>query len=130
MTDIDPLIKAIFDRLPPAGSAWSEEDRQTWLRAVVSSLNLVYLTDAPEENRNGLLWRPISELDVSLRAVFALSNQGIVRIEHILTKTERELLRIPNFGPRSLNEVKAALAKLGLCLRPTPHAQVMAGAVP
>ena len=63
-----------------------------------------------------LMLREISSLGISTRAINSLINSGILYVGDLIGKTEMGLLRIPEFGRKSLNEVKAALSGLGLQL--------------
>ena len=60
-----------------------------------------------------------SELDLSTRTMNCLKNDGINYIEDLVKKTAAELLRTPNFGRKSLNEIIEALKMLGLELGTT-----------
>jgi DNA-directed RNA polymerase alpha subunit len=62
------------------------------------------------------LARCVDELELSTRAVNVFANQGIKLIGDLVKLSEAELLLRPNFGRKSLNEVKAALALFGLQL--------------
>lgn len=42
MNEIDPLIRALFDRLPPPGSNWAMTERILWLEAMASIFDLIY----------------------------------------------------------------------------------------
>ena len=68
----------------------------------------------PEFNRN--LLRKVDELELSVRSANCLKNDNIVYIGDLIKKTEAEMLRTPNFGRKSLNEIKEVLAQLGLHL--------------
>jgi hypothetical protein len=57
-----------------------------------------------------------AELELSVRSENCFANEGIVHLGSLVTRSEAELLRVPNFGRRSLNEIKAALALVGLRL--------------
>jgi hypothetical protein len=63
-----------------------------------------------------LLDKPAGELELSVRSANALENENIIYLGDLVQKTEAEMLRIPNFGRFSLNEVKSALAEMGLRL--------------
>ena len=67
-----------------------------------------------EFNRN--LLRKVDELELSVRSANCLKNDNIVYIGDLIQKTEAEMLRTPNFGRKSLNEIKEVLAQMGLHL--------------
>lgn len=72
---------------------------------------------APEEevlkfDRN--LLRKVDELELSVRSQNCLKNDNIVYIGDLVRKTEAEMLKTPNFGRKSLNEIKEVLAGMGL----------------
>ena len=68
----------------------------------------------PEFNRN--LLRRVDELELSVRSANCLKNDNIVYIGDLIQKTEAEMLRTPNFGRKSLNEIKEVLISMGLHL--------------
>ncbi len=65
-------------------------------------------------NKN--LLRKVDELELSVRSANCLKNDNIVYIGDLVQKTEPEMLRTPNFGRKSLNEIKEVLAQMGLHL--------------
>lgn len=65
-------------------------------------------------NKN--LLRKVDELELSVRSANCLKNDNIVYIGDLVQKTEAEMLRTPNFGRKSLNEIKEVLAKMGIHL--------------
>jgi DNA-directed RNA polymerase subunit alpha len=65
-------------------------------------------------NRN--LLRKVDELELSVRSANCLKNDNIVYIGDLVQKSEAEMLRTPNFGRKSLNEIKEVLAQMGLHL--------------
>ncbi len=65
-------------------------------------------------NRN--LLRKVDELELSVRSANCLKNDNIVYIGDLVQKTEAEMLRTPNFGRKSLNEIKEVLSQMGLHL--------------
>jgi DNA-directed RNA polymerase subunit alpha len=74
-------------------------------------------TEVPSElpfNKN--LLRKVDELELSVRSANCLKNDNIVYIGDLVQKTEAEMLRTPNFGRKSLNEIKEVLAQMGLHL--------------
>jgi DNA-directed RNA polymerase subunit alpha len=68
----------------------------------------------PPVNKN--LLRKVDELELSVRSANCLKNDNIVYIGDLVQKTEAEMLRTPNFGRKSLNEIKEVLANMGLHL--------------
>jgi DNA-directed RNA polymerase subunit alpha len=68
----------------------------------------------PPFNRN--LLRKVDELELSVRSANCLKNDNIVYIGDLVQKTEGEMLRTPNFGRKSLNEIKEVLTQMGLHL--------------
>jgi DNA-directed RNA polymerase subunit alpha len=65
-------------------------------------------------NRN--LLRKVDELELSVRSANCLKNDNIIYIGDLVQKSEGEMLRTPNFGRKSLNEIKEVLATMGLHL--------------
>ena len=65
-------------------------------------------------NKN--LLRKVDELELSVRSANCLKNDNIVYIGDLVQKTEGEMLRTPNFGRKSLNEIKEVLSQMGLGL--------------
>ena len=63
-------------------------------------------------NRN--LLRKVDELELSVRSANCLKNDNIVYIGDLVQKTENEMLRTPNFGRKSLNEIKEVLKIMNL----------------
>jgi DNA-directed RNA polymerase subunit alpha len=70
----------------------------------------------PELAFNPALLKKVDELELSVRSANCLKNDNIVYIGDLIQKTEAEMLRTPNFGRKSLNEIKAVLAEMGLHL--------------
>jgi DNA-directed RNA polymerase subunit alpha len=68
----------------------------------------------PSLNEN--LFKTVDSLELSVRAANCLENANIKYIGELVTKTEAEMLRTPNFGRKSLNEIKEVLAQMGLHL--------------
>jgi DNA-directed RNA polymerase subunit alpha len=71
---------------------------------------------ADELEFNPLLLKKVDELELSVRSANCLKNDNIVYIGDLIQKTEAEMLRTPNFGRKSLNEIKEVLAQMGLHL--------------
>ncbi len=71
---------------------------------------------APELEFNPALLKKVDELELSVRSANCLKNDNIVYIGDLIQKTEAEMLRTPNFGRKSLNEIKEVLIGMGLHL--------------
>jgi len=69
-----------------------------------------------EEKLNSNLFRPVSELELSVRSANCLKNASITYIGELVQKTEAEMLKTKNFGRKSLNEIKGILEEMGLSL--------------
>ena len=82
------------------------EDPQEVIKEVKSS--------EPEFNRN--LLKRVEELELSVRSMNCLKNDNIIYIGDLVQKTEPEMLRTPNFGRKSLNEIKEVLNSMSLYL--------------
>ena len=70
----------------------------------------------PELAFNAALLKKVDELELSVRSANCLKNDNIVYIGDLIQKSEAEMLRTPNFGRKSLNEIKEVLATMGLHL--------------
>ncbi|MCZ4272874.1 DNA-directed RNA polymerase subunit alpha [Maritalea porphyrae] len=70
----------------------------------------------PELAFNPALLKKVDELELSVRSANCLKNDNIVYIGDLIQKSEAEMLRTPNFGRKSLNEIKEVLAQMGLHL--------------
>ena len=70
----------------------------------------------PELAFNPALLKKVDELELSVRSANCLKNDNIVYIGDLIQKSEAEMLRTPNFGRKSLNEIKEVLAGMGLHL--------------
>ena len=58
----------------------------------------------------------VDDLELSVRSANCLKNDNIVYVGDLVQKTEAEMLRTPNFGRKSLNEIKEVLVQMGLHL--------------
>ena len=70
----------------------------------------------PDLPFNPALLKKVDELELSVRSANCLKNDNIVYIGDLIQKTEGEMLRTPNFGRKSLNEIKEVLASMSLSL--------------
>ena len=72
-----------------------------------------------EESISSILLRPVQTLDLTTRASNVMENQGITTVGELVQLTESELLRTPNAGRLTINNLKSVLAQLGLSLGTT-----------
>ena len=70
--------------------------------------------EVPQVNQN--LFRPVEDLELSVRSANCLKNARIRYIGDLVTKTEQEMLKTKNFGRKSLNEIKSIIKGMGLSL--------------
>jgi len=89
--------------------------------APVGQSPMVGLAAAPTEESdtnqlNRYLLKKVDELELSVRSANCLKNDNIIYIGDLVQKTEAEMLRTPNFGRKSLNEIKEVLSSMGLRL--------------
>jgi DNA-directed RNA polymerase subunit alpha len=70
----------------------------------------------PELGFNPVLLKKVDELELSVRSANCLKNDNIVYIGDLIQRSEAEMLRTPNFGRKSLNEIKEVLSEIGLHL--------------
>jgi DNA-directed RNA polymerase subunit alpha len=73
-------------------------------------------TDHDANQLNRYLLKKVDELELSVRSANCLKNDNIIYIGDLVGKTEAEMLRTPNFGRKSLNEIKEVLSSMGLRL--------------
>ncbi|MFN9377754.1 MAG: DNA-directed RNA polymerase subunit alpha, partial [Novosphingobium sp.] len=87
----------------------------------MGSSPMIGLAAAPAEESdtnqlNRYLLKKVDELELSVRSANCLKNDNIIYIGDLVQKTEAEMLRTPNFGRKSLNEIKEVLSSMGLRL--------------
>jgi DNA-directed RNA polymerase subunit alpha len=122
VTDYDKLSM----RVETNGAVTPDDAIALAARILQDQLQLFINFDEPqqasEEDRasdlpfNKNLLRKVDELELSVRSANCLKNDNIVYIGDLVQKTEAEMLRTPNFGRKSLNEIKEVLAQMGLQL--------------
>ena len=66
--------------------------------------------------QNENLYRPVDDLELSVRSANCLQNADIKYIGELVQRTEQEMLKTKNFGRKSLNEIKEILHEMGLSL--------------
>ncbi len=83
-----------------------------------SELAGVFEQPAPRGNAqfDPILLRPVDELELTVRSANCLKAENIYYIGDLIQRTENELLKTPNLGRKSLNEIKEVLASRGLTL--------------
>ena len=122
-TDLDKLVMEIETN----GSIPPEEAIRQSARILVEQLAFFAqidpgpLTDrsAPDPRPNPpdpILLRPVDELELTVRSANCLKAENIYYIGDLIQRTETELLKTPNLGRKSLNEIKEVLASRGLTL--------------
>ncbi len=70
--------------------------------------------DQDDNSLEELLVQPIENLDLSVRSMNCLKSDDVFRIGDLVQRSEQEMLRTPNFGRKSLNEIKEVLDNMGL----------------
>ena len=89
-------------------------DEPTAVSAVQHAAGPVEVDDTAALNRH--LLKKVDELELSVRSANCLKNDNIIYIGDLVQKTESEMLRTPNFGRKSLNEIKEVLSAMNLRL--------------
>ncbi|MEO5973258.1 MAG: DNA-directed RNA polymerase subunit alpha [Sphingomicrobium sp.] len=84
--------------------------------AMMGSAAMPIESQADTNQLNRYLLKKVDELELSVRSANCLKNDNIIYIGDLVQKTEAEMLRTPNFGRKSLNEIKEVLASMGLRL--------------
>ena len=69
-----------------------------------------------EDKIDPTLLRPVDDLELTVRSANCLKAENIYYIGDLIQRTENELLKTPNLGRKSLNEIKEVLASRGLTL--------------
>lgn len=119
-TDLDKLIVEIETN----GVIEPEESIRTAARILMEQLSVfadLEGTALPIEHQktvqvDPLLLRPVDDLELTVRSANCLKAENIYYIGDLIQRTENELLKTPNLGRKSLNEIKEVLAARGLTL--------------
>ena len=89
-------------------------------RQLMAFAELGFETEEPEEDEtppvDPIMLRPVDELELTVRSAKCLKVEKIHYIGDLVTRKESDLLRTPNLGRKSLNEIKEVLAARGLSL--------------
>jgi DNA-directed RNA polymerase subunit alpha len=122
VTDYDKLLLTVETN----GAVSPEDSVALAARILQDQLQLFINFDEPQAARteevhddlpfNRNLLRKVDELELSVRSANCLKNDNIVYIGDLVQKSEQEMLRTPNFGRKSLNEIKEVLTNMGLAL--------------
>jgi DNA-directed RNA polymerase subunit alpha len=122
VTDYDKLLLTVETN----GAVSPEDSVALAARILQDQLQLFINFDEPQQIRaeepqddlpfNRNLLRKVDELELSVRSANCLKNDNIVYIGDLVQKSEQEMLRTPNFGRKSLNEIKEVLTSMGLGL--------------
>jgi DNA-directed RNA polymerase subunit alpha len=97
-------------------TALESSEKLGWLKASVSSRPTNHRQDDKNAPPNRFMLKKIEEIELSVRLATCLRNDNIIYIGDLVQKTEAEMLRTPNFGRKSLSEIKEVLASMGLRL--------------
>ena len=122
ITDYDKLTLEI-----ETNGVISPEDSVAYAARILQDQLQVFITfeepkgDVQKEEEDSLpfnrnLLRKVDELELSVRSANCLKNDNIVYIGDLVQKSESDMLRTPNFGRKSLNEIKEVLTNMGLHL--------------
>jgi len=124
-TDLDKLVLEIETN----GSIGPEEAVRASAKILVeqlavfaqlegSELSSVFDVPSPRSTPqfDPILLRPVDELELTVRSANCLKAENIYYIGDLIQRTENELLKTPNLGRKSLNEIKEVLASRGLTL--------------
>ena len=121
-TDYDKLLMTI----KTDGSVVPEDALALAARILIDQLGLFVNFEDPEVVKkeevedelpfNKILLKKVDELELSVRANNCLKNDNITYIGELVQKTENDMLKTPNFGRKSLNEIKEQLGLMGLYL--------------
>jgi DNA-directed RNA polymerase subunit alpha len=123
-TDLDKLVMEIETN----GAVTAEDAVRASAKILVEQLAVfaqlegseLAAFDAPApraaSNFDPILLRPVDELELTVRSANCLKAENIYYIGDLIQRTENELLKTPNLGRKSLNEIKEVLASRGLTL--------------
>ena len=123
-TDLDRLVMEIETN----GAITAEDAVRSSAKILVEQLavfaqlegNELAAFDSPAprsaQQVDPILLRPVDELELTVRSANCLKAENIFYIGDLIQRTENELLKTPNLGRKSLNEIKEVLASRGLTL--------------
>jgi len=120
-TDLDKLVMTIETN----GAITPEEAVRQSARILVEQLSVFAALEGVTEVQHAqrqttdvdpILLRPVDDLELTVRSANCLKAENIYYIGDLIQRTENELLKTPNLGRKSLNEIKEVLAARGLTL--------------
>ncbi|MFY8064175.1 MAG: DNA-directed RNA polymerase subunit alpha [Usitatibacteraceae bacterium] len=119
-TDLDRLVMDIETN----GSIEPEEAVRYAARVLVDQLSVfadlqgtpMQAEEAKSPQVDPILLQPVDDLELTVRSANCLKAENIYYIGDLIQRTENELLKTPNLGRKSLNEIKEVLASKGLTL--------------
>ena len=119
-TDLDRLVMDIETN----GSIEPEEAVRYAARVLVDQLSVfadlqgtpMLAEEAKSPQVDPILLQPVDDLELTVRSANCLKAENIYYIGDLIQRTENELLKTPNLGRKSLNEIKEVLASKGLTL--------------
>ena len=124
-TDLDKLVMEIVTN----GAISPEEAIKASASILIAQLKMFGQIDAGDNSQiigvgdkstqgpwDPILLRPVDELELTVRSANCLKAENIYYIGDLIQRTETELLKTPNLGRKSLNEIKEVLASRGLTL--------------
>ncbi len=120
-TDLDKLVMSIETN----GVISPEEAIRQSARILVDQLSVFASLEGTETSSEApsrspqvdpILLRPVDDLELTVRSANCLKAENIYYIGDLIQRTENELLKTPNLGRKSLNEIKEVLASRGLTL--------------
>ena len=121
-TDLDKLVMTIETN----GAITPEEAVRQSARILMDQLQVFGALEGMAESTaqassrapqvDPILLRPVDDLELTVRSANCLKAENIYYIGDLIQRTENELLKTPNLGRKSLNEIKEVLASKGLTL--------------
>ncbi|WP_119327830.1 DNA-directed RNA polymerase subunit alpha [Cysteiniphilum halobium] len=119
-TDLDKLIleiKTDGSLTPSEALSLAAQKIQTQMSNIVDEDELaerLYVEEEPQIDP--FLLKTVEELDLTVRSANCLKSENIRYIGELVQRTESELMKTPNFGRKSLNEIKEKLSSYGYSL--------------
>ena len=99
------------------GAKIMQEHLNLFIRLDDATDNFEIMVEKEEDQKEKALEMTIEELELSVRSFNCLKRASINTVEELTERTEEEMMKVRNLGKKSLDEVKAKLAELGLSLR-------------